>query len=88
MLTHVFYVELAREDAKRRRTAERTKLNPNPLSAADFDELLWPAHERYVASCIEPNSDRIFRLPAPSSDAEVSQNVQQIMQAIAPSIGE
>ena len=78
-LTHVFCIELDRDEAKRRRTQPRSKMNPNPLSAGEFDELLWAAHERYVERCVRPLGERVITLPSPSDEAMVRANVDRIL---------
>ena len=82
LLDHIFCVEIDRHEAKRRRTAPRSERNGNPLSPTDFDELLWPAHERYLATSVTPLRDRIVTLPAPASEAMVHQNVGRILGRI------
>merc|ERR1712232_15296 len=54
LLSHMFLLELDKDEAKRRRTQPRdAKLNPKPLKPEDFD-LLWPAHERYMKEKVAP----------------------------------
>merc|ERR1712146_199618 len=76
----IYYLALGKQDARARRTQPRSRtLNPNPLSGKDFDELLWPAHERYLKASIEPLGERVMRVAAPGSEAEVDALVLEVL---------
>ena len=80
-LTTCYCLELPREEARQRRTQPRDpKLNPNPLSKADFDDLAWPAHERYWAQNVTPlaKDGRVAVLPSPGSADDVTDIVRSI----------
>ena len=82
LLTHTIHFDVERDEARRRRVATRDAVrNPNPLSAAEFDSLLWPAHERYVSSKLQPliAAGRVLQLPAPRSQGHVHELVQRII---------
>ena len=83
-LTSCYCLELPREEARERRTQARDgKLNPNPLSTADFDDLAWPAHERYLAVSVAPliQNGKVVQLPSPHSEEDVSGIVSRILVA-------
>ena len=90
LLTHCYHLELDKETAKYRRTQAKDHFyNPNPLSAVDFEELLWPAHERYVKESVEAMGEQAERLKgmhlglkAPSTQEEVDELVKQVVQSV------
>lgn len=82
MLDHIFLIELGREEARRCRTQPRdATLNPNPLKLEDFDDLLWPAHERYMKDKVAPLGARVVQLQSPANTAQRDELVHRIMQA-------
>jgi len=82
LLGCVFFLGLDKDEARRRRTQPRdSKLNPNPLKPEDFDDLLWPAYERYCHDRIEPLKSRIYELPSPESSSVKEDIVEFIMDA-------
>jgi uridine kinase len=82
LLNHVFLLELDKGEARRRRTQPRdATLNPNPLQPCDFDDLLWPAHERYMKDKVSPLGARVIRLPSPATAAQRDEVAHQIMRA-------
>merc|ERR1712023_64784 len=87
-LCHIFLLEIGYQEAKRRRTQKRDRvLNPNPMSVKDFDELVWPAHQRHMARSVAPLVDagKVTVLPSPNSESEVAQLVRQMAAAVASS---
>ena len=90
LLTHCYHLELDKETAKYRRTQAKDHFyNPNPLSAVDFEELLWPAHERYVKESVEAMGEQADRLKgmhlglkAPSTQEEVDELVERVVQSV------
>jgi len=85
-LDHIFALEIGFDESKRRRTQERDALlNPNPMSATDFDELVWPAHQRYTRERLSPlvAAGRVTVLPAPENQADVMEIVRVVMAALA-----
>merc|ERR1712232_242325 len=81
-LDYIFFVELDRDVARRRRTHPRdAKLNPNPLKIEDFDDLLWPSHERYMKDKVVPLGARVVQLRSPENAAQRDELVHHIMQA-------
>jgi len=83
-ISHVFVLEIARDEAKRRRTVDRVH-NPNPMSTSDFDDLVWPAHERYYAQSVRPCVDtgEAMVLRSPSNDKDVAEIVRQVMEVVS-----
>ena len=83
LLDDIFLIELGQFEARLRRTQPRdATANPNPLSTRDFDDLLWPAHERYLANTIAPLGDRVVKVRGPMSTSQRDEIVQRIMQAV------
>jgi uridine kinase len=83
-LNHIFMIDLDRDESRRRRTQPRDeKLNPNPLQVNDFDDLLWPAYERYMADKVVPLGERIVPLQSPTDAALRDELVDVIMRAAA-----
>ena len=82
-LTLCYSLELSWEEARRRRTQGCGRLNPNPLSSSDFDDLAWPAHERYVAQSVFPlvKEGKVVELPSPSSEEDVTLIATRILAA-------
>ena len=73
-------------EAKRRRTQGRDRvLNPNPTSDTEYDQLVWPAHERYVARSVAPlvEAGSVAKYSSPASDAEVDEIVRRMIAAAA-----
>ena len=56
LLNHIFQIELDREEARRRRTqpcddtGQDLDFSRTSVTPEDFDDLLWPAHERYFGA--------------------------------------
>ena len=77
----IFYLEMSREECIRRRTAPPggAAPNANPLSLADCEQLVWPAHERYLERSVLPLGARVVRLQAPSTPGEVAALVDLIV---------
>ena len=74
----IFALEIGFDNAKLRHTQERdTLLNPNLMSATDFDELVWPAHQQYTMECLSllVAAGRVTVLPAtePENQADVTE---------------
>eukprot|EP00756_Hemistasia_phaeocysticola_P032643 Hpha_TRINITY_DN16420_c2_g4::TRINITY_DN16420_c2_g4_i1::g.163312::m.163312 len=72
LLTHTFYLHLDKAEAGRRRTdgwPEGHELNRNPLSPEKFEQLLWPAHQRYLEKSVLPRirEGRVHALRAPGT---------------------
>ena len=59
--------------------------NPNLMNATDFDELVWPAQQRYARGCLSPlmAAGRVAVLPSPEKQADVMEIVRGIMAAVA-----
>jgi len=83
LLSHIFFINLERDEARRRRTQpqDATKQR-NPLECRDFDELLWPAHERYMADRVAPLGARVVQLQSPEDTAQRDEIVHHIMHAV------
>jgi uridine kinase/predicted NAD-dependent protein-ADP-ribosyltransferase YbiA (DUF1768 family) len=76
---YTFLLQLGKFEAKHRRTQQRDiMLNPNPVSKDDFDEVLWPAHERYMKEKIEQNS-QVMHYQSPKDPSELDRLVDRIM---------
>lgn len=87
LLNHIFLLELDKDEARRRRIQPRDdKLNPKPLKPEDFDDLLWPVHERYmkekVAPLRSPLQGRVVQLQSPTNAPQRDEIVQRIMQTL------
>merc|ERR1712110_735187 len=55
LCNYIFFIDIPQAMARERRTRPRDqKLNPVPMKAEYFDNLLWPAHRRYVKNKVEP----------------------------------
>ena len=64
LLDLIFLLELDKAEARLRRTQPRDgTLNPNPLQPRDFDDVLWPAHERYMKEKVTPLGVRVVIAP-------------------------
>jgi Leucine-rich repeat (LRR) protein len=71
LLSSIFLLELGRDEAKSRRTQPQDPVyNPNPLSGIDFDELSWPAYERYITETVDELGARVVNLQGPSNPAQ------------------
>merc|ERR1712232_1532327 len=83
LLKHIFLLELDVDEARRRRVNQPRdpKLNPNPLKPDDFDDLLWPAYERYLEHKVAPLGARITRLQSPEDAAQRDELVQRMINA-------
>jgi len=84
-LTHAFFLEISRDEARRRRTQNKNRrLNTNPQSEQHFDAVTWPAHTRYVARSVTPlvEAGKVVTLPSPSSDADVAEILRTVMTAV------
>jgi len=82
LLNHIFMLELGRDEARRRRTQSRDdRLNPKPIKPQDFDDLLWPAHERYTRDKVAPLCERVVQLESPASAGQRDELVRRIMHA-------
>lgn len=82
LLNHIFLIELDKDEARRRRTQPRdATVNPNPLQPRDFDDLLWPAHERYMKDKVAPLGARVVQLRSPANTAQRDELVDRIMHA-------
>jgi uridine kinase/predicted NAD-dependent protein-ADP-ribosyltransferase YbiA (DUF1768 family) len=83
LLNVVFFIELDKVEARRRRTGKRDgKLNPLPLKPEDFDDLLWPVHERYVRDHVKPMKNKgknIVDVQSPTNEMDCNKIVEQIM---------
>merc|ERR1712232_406179 len=80
LLNHTFLIELDKDEARRRRTQPRdAKLNPNPLKPEDFDDLLWPAYERYMKEKVAPLGERVIGLQSPKNPTQRDGLLQRIM---------
>jgi len=80
LLDSIFLIELDQDEARKRRTQPRdAKLNPNPLKPEDFDDLLWPAHERYMKEKVTPLGQRVIKLRSPTNQTECDALVHQIL---------
>lgn len=81
LLTHTFYLELSEDECVRRRGESKDpKLNPNPIAESGVRDVLWPAHERYVRTSVDPilKEGHAQSLAAPSTDEEVQVIIQSI----------
>ena len=80
LLNHTFLIELSEDEACSRRTQARdARLNPNPLTKADFDDLVWPTHERYMMDLAALS---IITLRSPMNPAERDKLVQEICRSV------
>ncbi|CAJ1398137.1 unnamed protein product [Effrenium voratum] len=86
LLTHIFHIDLTKEECHKRRTGRyHEQLNPNPVSAEEFEKLIWPAHERYMAESISPLGDAVLRLGPLLKDEDYKEAVKHVQQvALAP----
>ena len=83
-LDAIFEIEMGREEARRRRCQPQDYVkNPNPMGSADWDDLVWPAHVRYVESSLAPLAARVRKVQFPQSDGDV----EAIVQTIARELG-
>ena len=62
-------LDVGKDEAKKRRalTPQNPTTNPNPLKPEDFEDLLWPAHERYMKEKIAPLGARVKKLQGPTN---------------------
>ena len=75
--------KLGREEARRRRCQPQDYVkNPNPMGSADWDDLVWPAHVRYVESSLAPLAARVRKVQFPQSDGDVEATVQTIAREL------
>jgi len=81
ILDHMFLLEIGSEECIRRRSAQRGPHNGNPLSLWKCENLLWPAHERYLESSVAPLGDKVQRIPGPSSAEDVAAIAKSIVEA-------
>merc|ERR1712232_854768 len=82
LLNHIVLLDLDRDEARRRRTQPRdATLNPNPLKVEDFDDLLWPAHQRYMKESVAPLGTRVVQLQSPLNATQRDELVHRIMCA-------
>ena len=44
--------------------------------------VVWPAHERHMATSVAPLGARVTRHPAPATDAQVGAIVEAILQQL------
>ena len=85
-LDHIFALEIGFDDVKHQHTQERDELlNPNLMSATDFDELVWPAHQRYTREYLLSlvAAGRVTVLPSSENQADVMEIVSVIMVSLA-----
>jgi hypothetical protein len=76
----MFLIDLGKEEARRRRLQPRDAKNiQNPLAPLDFEDLLWPAHERYMKDKMAPLGSRIVQLQSPANTAQRDNLVHRIM---------
>lgn len=79
-LDRIYYIELDRDEARRRRCQPPDEItNPNPMTGGDWDDLVWPAHERYVAQSLTPLAASLRKLAYPKCIAERDAIVQGIL---------
>eukprot|EP00933_Yihiella_yeosuensis_P011362 TRINITY_DN11861_c0_g2_i1.p1 TRINITY_DN11861_c0_g2~~TRINITY_DN11861_c0_g2_i1.p1 ORF type:complete len:188 (-),score=37.17 TRINITY_DN11861_c0_g2_i1:358-921(-) len=86
LLDHIFLIELDKDEARKRRIQPRDKqMNPNPLTPEDWDDLLWPAHERYMVKCVAPLEEegKIVKLNSPTNIDERNAAVKQIEELVS-----
>jgi len=77
----IFEIDIEKEEARRRRCQAADKIkNPNPMSVADWDDLVWPAHVRYVESSLAPLASRVHKLKSPESEDDVKAIVRTILR--------
>jgi len=80
LLDHIYSVELDKNEARCRRIQQRdARLNANPLKEEDFDDLLWPAHERYAKEKVAPLGARVVQLQSPGNTSARDDLVRRIM---------
>jgi len=83
LLSHIFFIEVSKAEASHRRAKPRDSiLNPHPLDKNDFEDVLWPAHQRYVQEKVTPLSDRIVALQSPATEYQRNELVQHIVRAM------
>ena len=81
LLTHIFTIDIDKAEAKRRRCQPTDKIkNPNPMSELDFEELVWPTHERYEASSLALLGSRVVRFDYPKAVADVQAIVGEMLR--------
>ena len=84
MIEHIFYLDIDRTESRRRRCSPAGPHNPNPLPTWKFDQLAWPAHERYVGSSVQPLGSRVHRLgPITDQDQDYSDAVEAVLRHIS-----
>jgi uridine kinase len=80
LLNHIFLIELDRDEARQRRTQPRDgRQDPSPIKPEDFDDLLWPAHERYMKDKVAPLGARVVQLQSPADRTQRDELVHRIM---------
>jgi hypothetical protein len=80
----IFQLDIHKKDARDRRTrAVDGKLNPNPLSVLDFDDLLWPSYQRYLQNNIAPLRARVHKLKAPNTVKEMDTCVRRMLNIVS-----
>jgi uridine kinase len=79
-LKHIFLLELGVDEARKRRTeARHPQFNPAPLTPEDFDDLLWPAHEKYMKEKVAPLGKKVHRLRGLADARQKDETVRRIM---------
>jgi len=80
LLDVIVVLDLDYDEAKRRRTAPRSGLNPNPLSLEVFDAVVWPQHVRYVAASVDTLGRRAQHYAAPSHETDVNRIAVEVLE--------
>lgn len=79
LLTHVWLLELDMDECINRRSAPKSKRNLHPISKSRCEQLVWPAHLRYLSDDVAPCGDLVQRRPAISTE----ENAQALASEIA-----
>merc|ERR1740129_196776 len=81
LLDHLFFIDLSRQECVERRSAPSGPRNPNPMTVDECENLVWPAHERYLQNKLGPLGERVCRLKSPGTSAELDTLVETVCVA-------
>mmetsp|Transcript_2246 Transcript_2246/g.5053 ORF Transcript_2246/g.5053 Transcript_2246/m.5053 type:complete len:243 (+) Transcript_2246:63-791(+) len=86
LLDHIFLLDLSKEELLSRRTAPWSDLNRNPANEDYCKLVVWPAHERYMQTKVQPlgewPSGRVRRFEPPTTAEDVASIVSTIERHI------
>lgn len=84
LLTHVWLLEINKQQCHDRRSST-SRYNPNLMSRARCEEVVWPAYQRYLATCVQSFRGCILRRVQaldPLNQAQIGALVHEICSQI------